>query len=380
MRARAWVAGSVAAAVVVVSVFVAPVAAHADPVPDGPAPRVTSVDRSGAHPTIAIDWGVHANAPVGELEYVDGRTLGVAAAMTSVTDDAPSVAPRSYRAVACYDRCDADSIADGTATLVVGDWFRPDVAEHLGQSGPRVDASWSRRTFTVRPDTQDAPDAPAFVIFRDGTPVAVAAAPSYEVEDRGPFGDSVTYSVTACYSDCVLAAAASGFAQQTAGGPPTTIHAASPPTRTGADLRCRVPSFENRLEVGFDTVCSISVWTAEFSLVEPTGTATFTGDDDALLPPSSCTLVDGACDLTMTPAPGSAGPHEINLRYEGDADHRATDNRRIWNVALRPTTTLVTCDAASVEVAVPLGCTVSVADAEELVKAASAPTRRPSAG
>ena len=63
--------------------------------------------------------------------------------------------------------------------------------------------------------------APALVIYRDWIPAAVVTPSAPTFDDSGPFGPtaSVSYAAAACYSDCVLPAVASGFAQSTPWGP-----------------------------------------------------------------------------------------------------------------------------------------------------------------
>ena len=361
MRAKRWVTGSVAAAVVATSMFVAPVAGRADAVPDGP-PRVIEVDRSGAQPVVHIDWGTHIDAPVGVLEFVDGRKIGVPNEMTSVIDDLPSVAPRSYRADACYDRCDPESIADGTATLVVGEWLRPEGEGNLDAPGPRVAPSWGGNRMELSFSIDDAPGAPAYIVFRNGSPIVVGAWPAYRDSDGGPFAESMTYSVTACYADCTVSAAISGFARESAPGPAYTVRAAQPPIPTWTSARCSPTIVNGPLEIDLETVCTLMVFNAVFALEEPTGTATFTSDNNDLLPPSSCTLHGAECDVVIAPAPGSAGPHAIDLAYNGDAGHDVSEIRRAWLVERRPTATVLACDAASVVVPATLGCTVTVTD------------------
>src|SRR5205814_10391952 len=65
------------------------------------------------------------------------------------------------------------------------------------------------------------PSAPALVIYRDWVPAAVVTPGAPTFDDTGPFGPnaSVSYAAAACYSDCVLPAVASGFAQATPWGP-----------------------------------------------------------------------------------------------------------------------------------------------------------------
>src|SRR3954468_5781146 len=148
MRSKGWGFAAVTIAVVATFCVVGPGVAHADPA----GPTVTSVDRSAWQPVVTIDWGQYADAPLGVLESVDGYKLGTPSEMATVTDDHDEAArygPRSYRAAACYDQCDADSIEAGEATLVEGPWFRPDVGDISGKSAPTMDIRWGSNSFSV---------------------------------------------------------------------------------------------------------------------------------------------------------------------------------------------------------------------------------------
>ena len=340
MKFKVWGFAAVAVAIVAGSTVMGSPAARAD----GSGPTVTSVDRSGSQPVITIDWGQYADAPVGVLESVDGYKLGTPNGMTTVTDDhieASWYGPRSYRAAACYDQCDADSIAAGRASLVEGPWLRPDVGDISGKSAPTMDVQWSFNGFSViwKPGTMD--DGATMGIYRNGVPVGLASLATLWVHDGGPFTDTAAYTATACYADCAISALASGFAIQTAQGPGPTFHAASPPVPTTSSFYCH----DFWSQVGVPMRCRAFVTSAVFATTIPSGSAEFHGDNDEAFPPTSCVLQQGSCDFTFTPGHGSGGTHEIYVSYPGDDTHAGSEAELQETFALRATYTQVFCPA-----------------------------------
>ena len=355
MKSKRWGFAAITAAIVATFCVVGPTAAHADPT----GPTVTSVDRSGAYPVVTIDWGANSDAPVGVLESVDGYKLGTPADMASGVVDHHEAAwygPRSYRAAACYDQCDADSISAGRAALVEGPWFRPDVGDISGKSAPTMDISWGFNGFDVIwvPGTLDN-DA-VMGIYRNGVPVGLASLATYWDHDGGPFTDTATYTATACYLDCAVSTLGSGAAVETAQGESQTFHAASPPVPTTTSFSCH----DGWSEVGVPMRCETWVGSAVFAVSNPTGSAEFRGDDDTAFPPTSCTLQDGMCEFTFTPGQGSGGTHDVHVSYPGDGTHSSSESDRSYTFDRRPSYVNLICPAR--DYGQTTTCTVDVGD------------------
>ena len=341
MNAKRWGIAAVATVIVLGSTVVGSPAAHADP----GAPAVTSVDRSGAQPVITIDWGAHADAPVGVIESVDGYKLGTPSDMATVVDDwGTSPGLRSYRAAACYAQCDLDSITSGQATLVQGDWLRPDVSSATSEPAPDLFVQWYQKGFQISWGRYEAGVDPAVAVYKDGVPLAlVRIADAGYYEDDGPFDASVTYAITVCHADCTLAALASGFAQQTAFSPEHTETASTSAVPTHALWFC--PSDWDFLPppmvVNTPITCSAHVWNSEFALEPPTGTVDVFSDNDSGIAPTSCVLQNNECVVTLTPS--ELGTHALTSSYPGDDTHTASEFSWDVSVVTGITTTSVAC-------------------------------------
>jgi len=356
MKSKRWGIAAITTAMFATLFVAGPVgAAHADPA----GPTVTSIDRSGAYPVVTIDWGSYADAPVGVLESVDGYKLGTPSEMAAVVDDHSGAAlygPRSYRAAACYDQCDADSIAAGRATLVEGPLFRPDVGDISGKPAPTLDIGWGFNGFDVIWVPGTLEDGATMAIYRNGVPVGLASVATLWFHDTGPFTETASYTASACYLDCAVSALLSGVAVQTAQGDAQTFHAAAPPVPTTSSFYCH----DLVAMVGVPMRCQAWVGSAEFATTIPTGPVEFRGDDDAAFPRRSCTLQDGSCEFTFTPGHGSGGAHELDVAYPGDSTHAGSASEQSETFDLRPTFVNLICPARNYgEIAT---CSVEVGD------------------
>jgi len=178
-------------------------------------------------PQVDVDWGPYASSPGGFIEFAGGA-ISVTPTGPSAFDLQPFTppSPKSYRAVACPNSCPSIDLTKRDPTWVAGPWLRPVVGDALTLPAPTVTAMPLAQTsypgpvrVTVLPGAHTS--APALVIYRDWIPAAVVTPSAPTFDDSGPFGPtaSVSYAAAACYSDCVLPAVASGFAQSTPWGP-----------------------------------------------------------------------------------------------------------------------------------------------------------------
>lgn len=330
---------------------------------EDPPPVITSVEyhpNGGELTKIYIDWGTHIDAPQGVLQDLNGYKVSDPANMTTVSDDTSSTdsGPESYRPGACYANC--DSILDGDATIVWGEWFRPDVSDALQEAPPSVTAAWvpGEHAIEVSVDPAAHPDAPAFAFYRNDEFVKLAGGSARAMTDV-PYGQStVRYSARACYSDCVPVTVESGFAQQTALGSRSVVTEERPPIETSILVHCDPQT----VDLDGTARCGALVQNDEFYSSPPEGIVAFTSDAGTFSP-QTCQVFgpDSECSVLFAPGEGAGGDLTISARYAGSETHLPSDGETIL-VVRRPTTTTLTCSPSTVVVGTPTECVASLTD------------------
>jgi hypothetical protein len=158
--------------------------------------------------------------------------------LNSIVDPNPILQPLSYRAVACFaGAATCNSGGGSTPTQTLGPWYRPRIDGsllNLRPAAPNVTRDPSSEAYHVSINLTQQPTAPAFIIVRNGialTTLLVALKQEYCqpnvlcVEDTvaGVTGSSISYAISACYSDCLPEELTGGFAQATAPGPAVSV-------------------------------------------------------------------------------------------------------------------------------------------------------------
>jgi hypothetical protein len=142
-----------------------------------------------------------------------------------------------------------------------------------------------------------------------------------------------------------------------------TFSSAPPLSSSSMSLSCTpAGSLDEPLKVNVRMTCTAYMTSSDG--VTPTGSVDFHSDDDTLLPPSSCTLHEGLCDLELLPGTGSAGMRTISFSYAGDATHSGVSVVRDWKVARRASAATISCPPKA-GVGEPATCTVTVSDNDQ---------------
>ena len=220
---------SAVVAVIVIALVVALAKGHARstaapaaaPVRTG-SPVVTNVVQIGPdteglfHATVYVHWPPRTIIGCIESPPFPGGPLWCGKPAASKLDLSASPDPVSFRAIACWTKVCRVTVplAAGMAT---SGWYQPPFAPRsldFAVAPPEVDWDSGAQKYRVSVFLADEPNAPAYIVYRDGTPedsLFVSLQQDFcdvsvlcVVDDVAPSPDqqNVSYTVAACFSDC----------------------------------------------------------------------------------------------------------------------------------------------------------------------------------
>jgi hypothetical protein len=185
---------------------------------------VTSPSDGRLHARIYITWPPHTRS--GYIESV-ASDIGTAPVESVVDPAGPFSFPMSYQATACFtSTCSNDG---SSPHAIMGPWYRPKVDGALlaaALAAPEVIRDPSASAYDLTMKLGQAANAPVIAIWRNGAVVMTlderlhdwrcgADALCYDDNVQGVTDRTLSYAVSACYSDCFSEDIQNGFAQGT---------------------------------------------------------------------------------------------------------------------------------------------------------------------
>ena len=197
-------------------------------------PTVSSVAAEVSNPglnDVQIAWGDYGSWAAGQVLTPGGVAAEVVPPTMPVAATGGGTWPVSYRVMVCSATCpqpppltDAPGVY---SAYVLGPWWRPTPSPTISNAGPTITSAATTlgQGVTLHVDNSAHLDAAEVIVHRDGAYVGVIAANATSFTDTvtssgfpPPFDTNrtQTYTLAACYSDCLTPMA------QVSLGPPAT--------------------------------------------------------------------------------------------------------------------------------------------------------------